>query len=122
MNLTLHRGVVTLRAAGLGFGLGVAVALVFAGAWGALVAGSVVSMILGRVTRRWQPPEDSVDAMLNALGAVMRWWLAGYVGGAFVGWFVPGLLGPYGAAAALVAGSVLSMALTVWQLGQFGPR
>lgn len=122
MNLPLHRGVITLRAAGLGFGLGVAVALVFAGAWGALVAGSVVSMILGRVARRWQPPEDRVDAMLAALGAVMRWWLAGYVGGAIVGWFVPGLLGPYGAAAALVAGSVLSMALTVWQLGQFGAR
>lgn len=122
MNLTLHRGVVTLRAAGLGFGLGVAVALVFAGAWGALVAGSVVSMILGRAARRWQATEDSVDAMLNALGAVMRWWLAGYVGGALVGWFAPGLLGPYGAAAALVAGSVLSMALTVWQLGKFGAR
>lgn len=120
MNLPLHRGVITLRAAGLGFGLGVAVALVFAGAWGALVAGSVVSMILGRLARRWQPPEDSVDAMLNALGAVMRWWLAGYVGGAIVGWFAPALLGPYGAAAALVAGSVLSMALTVWQLGKFG--
>ena len=42
--------------------------------------------------------------------------------GALVGWFVPGLLGSYGAAAALVAGSVVSMALTVWQLGQFGAR
>ena len=42
--------------------------------------------------------------------------------GALVGWFMPGLLGSYGAAAALVAGSVVSMALTVWQLGQFGAR
>lgn len=118
--MKLHRVLIALRAGGLGLAVGIAAALVVAGAWGALLAGLVGSMTAARILQRWQPPEDRVDTMLTMIGDGAQWWSFGSVGGAVVGCFVPGKLGPYGAAAALVAGSVVSVALTVWQARQFG--